>query len=482
MNLRRVLILAALGSAAAAQAADWAVTVQGPGPYYKLALPMAAYALTQENGPGDLRIRNAAGQAIPFAWTRADEQRVAATRTQQVPLFPLPATAAASEASDDLAPAFVILPNGSLRAVQKNPADAGHSNWLLDTRHIKGRLLQAVFEMPAHVTGVFAYQLEASDDLKNWRKLGGTEQLLRLQHQGQTLERLSVELGGAQARFVRLRWLNPQQGAPITRVSIDSANDDAAPPALQWTEALAPTQCGDDYCDYAAPAGAPISSMKLQLGQANTLAPVRLYGIDDRPAATRERHRMHNPLYALRHAHRAKAPEGSAREVYLTDGLAYRLGYPEGELNSEALPLNGTAWKTLRLRTTGPISALGATPPRLSLAVPLRSLVFLGQGERPYALSVADRSDARKAAIGAPLAIQALVPNYKPDMLANLEQGSVAVPNVAVQATPASAPLAAASAPNKRVWLWAALVAGFLLLAGMAWSLFSGLQKGKNEA
>ena len=30
---------------------------------------------------------------------------------------------------------------------------------------------------------------------------------------------------------------------------------------------------------------------------------------------------------------------------------------------------------------------------------------------------------------------------------------------------------------NRRVWLWGALAAGFLVLAAMAWSLFRGMER-----
>lgn len=471
-------------AAHAAAPVDWPITVQGAGPYYQLTLPIAAYGRSRNAVLDDLRLRNAAGQAIPYAWVRTDTL-VHTTATRAVPLFALP-PASAGQAVDD-APAFVIRANGTLQPVKKMTVDKNAvTQWLLDARQIRGRLLQAHFELAPRQTGLFAVQLEASDDLQHWRKVGGAEQLVRLQHAQQTIERLTVDLGGLHARFLRVRALDAPRSLPITAVTIDSVDDVQAPPALQWTGDLAPSQCGDDYCDYTVPSGAPVNSVKVQLAQANTLAPIRLYGVHvavSDAAPVSPVYQPHNPLYALhtlRHRNRPPPPAQWPHETLLVDGSAYRLTDPQGEVVSEALPLSGSAWQTLRLRTQGPIRTLGASPPRLSLAVPLKTLVFLGQGERPYSVATVDRADAKNFAAGAPLALPTLMPRYTPALLATLEQATVAVPSGAAVALQATAPAPPAAQPlvSRRVWLWLALGVGLVLLAGMAWSLLRSVKTG----
>lgn len=480
MSRRTTLATALLCTAWLAHAADGAlpITVQGAGPHYRLTLPVAAYALSPGNGLYDLRVHNAAGQAIPFAWVRNDTVEHT-TATRAVPIFPLPIDSTSSPANTALA--FAILANGALQPVSKVPAASDlakdtANNWLMDVSQIRGRLLQAHFAIAAQQSGVFAFQLQASDDLKQWHNVGGQEQLLRLQHDGQTIERLTMDLGSIQSHFLRLRWLDAQHGATLTKVTIDSVDDIEPPPALQWTDALAPEQCGSDYCDYRVPSGAPASRLKVSLGQSNTLSTIRLYGMATTGTAQpRPLYHHHNPLYALRrHKHQLIGSDAQG-ESLLTEAVVYRLSYPQGEVVSEPIELNGSSWDTLRLRTTGPIAALGATPPKLSLAVPLKTLVFLGQGGGPYSVAVADGSDAKQRAAGAPVALSTLIPNYKPELLSAIEQATVAVP----AAVPAQATAAAPSepAPKKRYWLWAALVAGLVLLGGMAWSLLRGLPK-----
>jgi len=487
-----VLAWASLAAHASAPP-DWPITVQGAGPYYQLTLPIAAYGRSSSSALDDLRVRNAAGQAIAFAWVRSNstDTKVPTTATRAVPLFALPPTGAGSPADD--APAFVIRANGTLQPVKKMAVDkAAVTQWLVDTRAIRGRLLQAHFELAPRQTGVFAVQMEASNDLQHWRTLGGPQPLVRLQHEQQTIERLTINLGGIQTQFVRVRAVDSNRSLPIARVTIDGVDDVQAPPVLQWTDDLPPTQCGADYCDYTVPSGAPVNHIQVQLAQANTLAPIRLYGVADaNTAQAQPLRKTHNPLYALhtlrhplRHPHHAShrtAPgDQLPSETLLADGLVYRLTYPQGEVVSAALHLSGSAWKTLRLRTQGPISTLGTSPPRLSLAVPLQTLVFLGQGERPYSVATADRADAKAFAAGAPMALPKLMPHYTPAVLSTLEQAIVAVPSVAALAAQATAPAPPAAQPlvSRRVWLWLALGLGLVLLAGMAWSLLRSVKTG----
>lgn len=482
MRFYLVAILLAYGGVAhATESAKLPITVQGTGPYYKLVLPIAAYGLSNSEGLSDLRIRNAAGQAIPFAWVSTDEvKHTIATNT--VPLFALPATTTTNLADDS--EAFVILANGALQPVKKmTTARNAVNNWLIDASQIRGRLLQAHFEFPPEQYGVFALQLETSDDLTHWQPLGDEEQLLRLSHNKQTIERLTIDLGGMRTHFLRLRWLNAQHGINLTKVTIDSVDDAELSTAVQWTDYLAPEQCAENYCDYkvasAGVGGVPINSLKVQLSQSNTLASIFLYGIGDEGAPQeRPLYKTRNPLYALRHQHRPPPREVSPRETLIADGIVYRLSYPKGEVFSDALQLNGSTWKKLRLRTTGPMSILGTPAPKLSIAVPLKTLVFLGQGAGPYYVGTAEKADVQKIAVGVPLTLTRLIPNYKPALLATMEQATVALPTVvAIPNTSVASARPIEAMSNRRTWLWIVLVVGLLMLAGMAWSLLKSLRR-----
>lgn len=481
-----VALAAAMSAAVAQPAATTApITLQGPGPYHRLALPLALYGRAASPDLRDLRVRNAAGHPVPYAWLR-NEAAVPRTASRDVPIFALPGSVA-SAAPGDTALAFSLRPDGSLKlegkAIKATRADA--AQWLLDLSQVKGSLLQARFEIAPDARGLFAFRLEASDDLRQWRAVGGEEQLVRLAHGGQTIERLAADLGGLRTRFLRLRWSDPAQGAVLTRVGIDSVQDVEPAAPLEWSAALAPERCADDHCDYLLPRGLPVQSLRIDLADVNTLAQVSVSGLSDPasgPAASAAAP-PRNPLYVLRHSQRRAVPPPSGpNETPLVDAVVYRLAQAGGEARSPVLALDGAVHARLRLRTAGPVGMLGATPPAIAVGAVPRTLVFLAQGGAP--LSLAWRAAPAANAVegsepGAPLALSTLIPGYAPDRPVAADNATVALPAVAVTAASVAAvqPPAAVPEPSRKGWLWGALGLGLLLLAGMAWSLFASLRK-----
>lgn len=491
-----VAMMATAGAAQAQPVTTAPIALQGAGPYHRLTLPLAIYSRAAYGDLRDLRVRNAAGHAVPYAWLR-NEAAAPRTASQEVPIFALPGSAAGT-ASGDTALAFSVRPDGSLaldnKAAANRKANDGAAQWLIDVSQVKGNLLQARFEVAPDARGLFAFRLEASDDLRQWRPVGAEEQLVRLAHGGQTIERLAVELGGLRTRFLRLRWSNPQQGAPLTKVDIDSVQEVEPVAPLEWSGALKPERCAADYCDYLLPRGLPVQSLRIDLADINTLAQVGVSGLlDPAPAsATSPQPVPRNPLYALRHQQRRPVSSSiGPGEAPLVDTVVYRLAQAGGEARSPVLALDGAVYSRLRLRTAGPVSVLGATPPTIAVGATPRTLVFLAQGGAPFSLAwnaAPDTGTTVEGAVpGAPLALSTLIPGYAADKPVVADEASVALPVAAVEAAvtaTALAPLpdAAAKDPSRKWWLWGALGIGLLLLAGMAWSLFASLRKDNARA
>jgi len=478
--------VAAVG-AVAQPVATAPITLEGAGPYHRLALPLAIYSRAAHVDLRDLRVRNAAGHAVPYAWLR-NEAATPQTASRNVPIFALPGSDTGA-ASGDASLAFTVRPDGSLALDGKAAAasrKAGEATpWLIDVSQVKGSLLQARFEIAPDARGLFAFRLEASDDLRQWRAVGGEEQLVRLAHGGQTIERLAVDLGSLRTRFLRLRWSDPQHGAVLTGVGIDSVQEVEPVAPLEWSAALKPERCATDYCDYLLPRGLPVQSLRIDLADINTLAQVAISGLSEPASAARTPQPVpRNPLYALRHQQRQPVQRAAGSdEAPLVDAVVYRLAQAGGEARSPVLALDGAVHARLRLRTAGPVSVLGATPPTIAVGAVPRTLVFLAQGAAPFSLAWRAAPEAAGTVAGtepgAPLALSTLIPGYAADKPVAADSASVALPAVAVTAAAATAePPAPAKEPSsKKWWLWGALGAGLLLLAGMAWSLFASLRK-----
>ena len=462
------------------------ITLQGDGPYYRLALPLALHGLAASSDLRDLRVRNAAGLAVPYAWLH-DEAAEPLVASQRVPIFALPAHAAAADPSLD----FSLQADGSLR-LKARPGKAGQdgsSDWLIDASQIKGRLLQARFELAPAVQGVFGFQLEASDDLRQWRPVSAEEQLLRLNQGGQTLERLAVDLGHLQARFLRLRWNDPLQAAALAGVTLDSVEDLEPVAPVEWSSTIKPERCEADFCDYRLPRGLPAQSLRIELADINTLARISVSGLGDAAAASssagRPLIRHHNPLYALRH-HRLRPAPAQARsatnETLLLDTVVYRLkreGGP-GEVRSPPLPLEGAVYERLRLRSAGPMAALGSAPPVIAVGSAPRMLVFLAQGAAPFSLAwdaAAVPATAASTSAGAALSLATLLPGQAAGRSVKAGDATVLLPT-AVPVAAASVPTPGIPKEAPRRWpLGAALALGIGLLVAMALPLFRNLRK-----
>jgi hypothetical protein len=129
----------------------------------------------------------------------------------------------------------------------------------------------------------------------------------------------------------------------------------------------------------------PVQSLRIDLADVNTLAQVGISGLSDPSAAVQPQQPVpRNPLYALRHPQRRAVPQqpGGPDETPLVDTVVYRLAQAGGEVRSPVLALDGAVHARLRLRTAGPVSVLGATPPTVSVGAVPRTLVFLAQGGR----------------------------------------------------------------------------------------------------
>jgi hypothetical protein len=153
-----------------------------------------------------------------------------------------------------------------------------------------------------------------------------------------------------------------------------------------------------------------------------------------------------NPLYVLRHPQRRMQSPGGQQpggpdETPLVDTVVYRLAQAGGEARSPVLALDGAVHARLRLRTAGPVSVLGATPPALSVGAAPRTLVFLAQGGAPFSLawSAAPEANAVEGSVpGAALALSTLIPGYAADKPVAADGASVALPAAAVDAAVAA--------------------------------------------
>lgn len=442
-------LLAVIGSAALAGEAP--IELKGTAAYHGLNIPLAVISQTRSPDLSDIRVLNARGEPVPYAWVDEPEQPAAQERQHNVPFFKAPAAASATTASQQ-------------------------GGWIVDLRGVKGALLELQLTLKPDAHGIYGFMLEYSDDLQRWRTHLGNAQLLSLQQQGLRLEHTQFDLGGLHARYLRLRPTPGSQPPPLTAARVRSATHHQPAPPLQWSEVLAPTQCSAQFCDYTLPRHLPLERLEWQLADANTLAPVELLvqyentGAGSAPTH-RRRHHLRDHLRGVRDktAPAASTSDQATAWLPLTRSTLYWLRLPEGEVRSPALVLDAGLVLKLRVQPAGGMVQLGSKPPAIRVGVRAAALVFLAREPAPYRLAWGIEANS------AALTLAQLMPTRRAADPLPADTASVvlpAAPVAAVISAPASAPTKAPPpAPSRKLWLWGVLLAALGLMGFMAWSL-----------
>lgn len=418
------------------------LTLNGEGPWYRLELPLSLQLSAQQGNLNDVRIFNADGQAQPYALTLSQPQRAEQEKPVSVKWFPL----YNRDDAKDAEPAIRVerTPNGTLVEVQpQGEIEAGEEvlrGWLLDTSAIKAPLDQLIIDWTSEREGFQRFTIDASDDLQHWQRWG-EGQVARLSFSDELVEQREVPLPGRTAHYLRLLWSNPQSAPTLTSAQLLSTQPGVLP--LSWSPAIKGRTEKPGVYVWQMPVGLPIERMKVELLQANSLAPAMLYG----------RHDSKGPWRLI------------------NDGLLYRLTQNGQDITQNEMELTGDVMQQLKLEVDERGGGLGADAPSLSVAVRATQLVFLGRGAPPYSLAIGNKTIS-----GANLPLSTLVPGATAQKLAALGSATLTTTPVA----PAASPIQISDGPDwKRMGLWAVLVIGVLFLGWMALGTFSASKKSR---
>ena len=464
--LAALTTLALAGARAAAPAGEPAplpLTLAGPGPFYTLTMDAPARRLSAAPGLADLRVRNAAGQAMAFAWVEPPQ---AASAPQRVP-----ARLAKTAMPADVAASAGIAAPGQA--------------WIIDTKDAGYDLVRLELGLERGTQGVWTLRVEASDDQQHWRPLQDA-QLVRLQALPQvgatgTLAPLAarepasdggVDLDDVPARYLRLTTAPRSAIPPLVSAAVLRTPRRPAPPAIDWSAPIAASRCEETSCDYPLPPNTPVAALQVAPVDVDTLVEVMVRGQPDAgQQASPRRSLLRAPLNALRlKSPRAasQAADGAWEDIAMAS--VYWLSQSSGapELHSPPIRLDGTAWRALRLETLVPISQLGHEAPTIRIGVRRRSLVFEARGAAPFVLARARAGDGV-----VPLPLSALMPEHEPG--APLPEATATLapetaPGAASTASAASA-VAEPDAARGTAPLWAAAAAGLVAVAALAWWL-----------
>lgn len=351
-----------------AYARHWPVQVDAPG-VYAIELTPALYRQVQRADLGDLAAFNRTGEALAFGPLAPASPR-AQPQWRDASWFVLPTPAVG--ASDDLNLHVLRAADGAIRLradLGAGESVPGTGDVLIDTGidpEQRPRLQALSLEFAASAADFSAQlQVDASDDLSDWRLSVARASVLRVRQGGQTLQRRRIDLPGTIARYLRLRSTTPGR-LPLTGVQVATLTQHTPYPRPDQVLAAESAGRDGDAWLYRLPARIPATQVNLRLTQDNAVVRAEL--------SSRE------------HAQARWQPRGVL--------LAFRLRAAELTLDHEPLALNPTREREWRLTTDIALE----TPPVLEFAYQPERWLLLTQGAAPYVIAAGSSRAGRDAA------------------------------------------------------------------------------------
>ena len=441
MNRQFFLFILFAATAHAERPADYAfgvpLTPGGPTAFQRAALPAAVYEGAVHRDLADVRVFNADGEVVPYAWV----PRRAAPRERPpptaLPMFPLYVD---RDKRDVNGLSLTVIRNAAGTTVSVSSSDGEPATgkllggYVLDASALEEPLAALTFALPP-TTGATTMRLAiaASDDLAVWRNVHADATLVNIEYAGQRLTRNTIEIAPTKAKYLRLSWPPDRPVIEFGAVS-GEFGERAVETPRQWRNVVG-RPVADHEGDYEYDLGGafPVDRIAVDLPAPNSIV----------PAAVSARANVAEPWQ------------------FVGSTVFYRLEQPGGDITSPPLPITGAA-RRYWLVHVDPRSGTAQAPP-LRAGWQAQEIVFAARGPPPFTLAYG----SYPATAGA-LPIATLLPGYDEakGLPANVVTAGVGEPMSIGGPDQLRKP-----ADMKRWALWAALLLGVVVLAWMAWRL-----------
>jgi hypothetical protein len=467
MKTRQWVVALALAAAMSSLPAQtpaefaWRGTLQAPAnaTLIRASLPADALLRLRSSQAADVRVFDASGKGVPFAFATPVDQPPAARQ----PTSAFNALAMFTAQAGSRIPRSGVKVNvrdGAQRSVwvqmdtngqaATDPAGATRlPSALFDTRSSKQRISALVIKAQVPANAPVRFALETSTDLAQWTPVPLRGRVFHFDGDNAPAnDTLELEQPLAlQGQYLRLEW-SGQEG-----VTVSSFTGLVAPPAAPAPRVSAalpagvatPGREGMPGLEWQLPSATPLAALALTTAQPNTLMPVRVLG----------RNQISEPW----------------RQI--GQGIVFRLGQGAAESTSLPLALARTSVRWLRVEATHG-QRLENVPLAAAAVFDPVELVFVAGGNGPYELAA---GRAETAAVALPLGMVSSVANVRIDELPVSRIASFVLrPESPPSALQGMLP---AGVDSKSALLWAVLLAAVALLGGVAWSLMKTLNKAR---
>jgi hypothetical protein len=402
-------------------------------------LPRQVYESATRNDLGDMRVFNAAGEPVPHML------RFAQSRSAEPPWRPLAFFPLAEVSTEDNGGYRIHVrtgPDGAIVSVDPRlspSSPAAVRTYLIDLSPLRRSLAQLRLSWTSTGADLMAaLRVDASDDLAAWTTIQPSATVSDMRYAGHRLLRNTIRLASSTRQYLRLRQVD--SGPAIRLVRIEGR---IQPPGRKPVRSVMrldgrPVPDATGVFDYRSTGAFPVDRVNLVFDQANSMAQALLESRRDPSAPWNRR----------------------------INGLFYRIDMAGNQLTSDPQAVTATMDRHWRLSVDASDSTIGQAIPRLEIGYRPHDLFFIARGSGPFTL-------AYGGAGVEPLAVDVAAlfdgigrqrgDEFEHWVTAGREQMVLGGPQ---RLSPAPKPL-----PMRRIVLWSVLLAGVLVVAGLAWRL-----------
>lgn len=419
-------------------ARQWPLVLAAPDEgAYRVTLDDAVYRQAQSPQLQDVAIVNADGAVVPASLFGPEQPLAQSPREVAVPWYPL--SSENRSLDRDISTLSEIASDGSLRRVQMREAGDSASEYVIDLSRVSEPVSALIVDWaPGQPPFERRFGIAASNDLKDWSMIATELRLLDLANNGQRLveHRLSLP-SPTGARYLRLM---PRRGEAALQLSAVRAQLPPRPADVAWRwQALAGKAVVDQ--------GVAGFEFQLQGRFPMQRADVQLPG-------------NHSSRWTLRSRDAADAPWRAAS----TPWLAYQVA--GGAAASRSSPQSLRAALRDRYWRLEPLDAVQGAAPTLRLGYQPEVVVFVAEGDAPFALLAGSARATR-----APAALPALVDALRQQRGQDWQPAAASLGEPRTLAGDSAFTPAAVERDWKAWLLWTLLIGGALIVGGFAISL-----------
>lgn len=419
--------------------------------HYRVLLPADVYKGVLQRDLGDLRVLNALGEAVPYAFLPREAASPAPARKTSAKLFPL--YGEESEGIDGVKLDVRRGAGGTVIHLAQSPRAAKSGRrllgYLVEVPKAAQRFDALEFDWRSARGFNASVRVEAGDDLSRWRALVNEAPVLMLEHDGERLERKRVELHGATARYLRIAFTRVPADFALHGVQLEMQGE--RPEAEREWRRLDALDAALKPGEYRFDSGGrfPVDRARLHLPQQNTVARVQLLTRDS----------------------------DDARWRTVASEFVYRLQRDGTTVSNPDLRLPPTGDRQWLVRADPRGGGLGAGAVGLEIGWRPHELVFAARGQPPFALAFGNERVRSES-----LAASAVIPGYKAEAEPRLQRATVGAVSASATAS-LSDPVAwvrarFASGEGRKWVLWIVLSLGVLAVAWMALRLLRDVGAG----